>query len=111
MQGTAGADYHGALEIGRIDLHVRKGMGEPAYSAFEGETLAGRRLAEALAERGVDRLDVVGLATDHCVRASALDARALGLEVRVLTDLVAGVARESSMAALKELAAAGVALA
>lgn len=108
VRGTEGADYHPALDIDRVDVHVRKGMGEPAYSAFEGETTGGRSLAEVLAERGVDRLDLAGLATDYCVRASALDALRLGIRVRVLTDLVAGVAPESSVAALKELAAAGV---
>ncbi|MGN6503184.1 MAG: isochorismatase family protein, partial [Pseudolysinimonas sp.] len=63
--------------------------------------------AEALAELGVTDVDVVGIATDYCVRASALDAIAAGRHVRVLTDLVAGVAPESSAAALTELAAAG----
>ncbi|RGE20059.1 nicotinamidase [Leucobacter sp. wl10] len=107
VRGTEGADYHPALDIDRVDVHVRKGMGEPAYSAFEGRTTDGRVLAEVLAERGVDRLDLAGIATDYCVRASALDALGLGIRVRVLTDLVAGVAPESSVAALKELAASG----
>lgn len=108
VQGTEGAEYHPALDIDRIDVHVRKGMGEPAYSAFEGVTTDGRRLAAVLSRSEIDELDVVGIATDYCVRASALDANALGLRVRVLTDLVAGVAPESSIAALKELDAAGV---
>ncbi|MFT4232558.1 MAG: isochorismatase family protein [Leucobacter sp.] len=107
VQGTEGADYHPALDIDRIDVHVRKGMGEPAYSAFEGRAVDGRELAEVLAEHGVDALDVVGIATDYCVRASALDALRLGIRVRVLTDLIAGVAPESSVAALREMAAAG----
>ncbi|WP_025132663.1 isochorismatase family protein [Leucobacter sp. PH1c] len=110
VQGTPGADYHPELDLAHIDLHVRKGMGEPAYSAFEGRTLDGRGLAEVLRERGIDALDIVGIATDYCVRASALDARAAGLDVRVYTDLIAGVAPESSAAALRELAAAGVEL-
>ncbi|WP_449281904.1 isochorismatase family protein [Leucobacter sp.] len=107
VRGSEGAEYHPALDIDRVDVHVRKGMGEPAYSAFEGETTDGRPLAEVLAEHGVERLDLAGIATDYCVRASALDALGLGIRVRVLTDLVAGVAPESSVAALKELAAAG----
>jgi len=111
VQGTEGAEYHPALDIDRIDVHVRKGMGEPAYSAFEGVTTDGRRLAAVLGTSEIDELDVVGIATDYCVRASALDANALGLNVRVLTDLVAGVAPESSIAALKELDAAGVEIA
>lgn len=111
VQGTDGADYHSALDIDRINVHVRKGMGEPAYSAFEGLTVDGKKLADVLREAEIDELDVVGIATDYCVRASALDARALGVQVRVLSDLIAGVAPESSMAAIKELAAAGVQIA
>lgn len=111
VAGTDGADYHRSLDIDRIDVHVRKGMGEPAYSAFEGETTDGSTLAEVLRQRGIDELDVVGIATDYCVRASALDAAQLGWRVRVLTDLIAGVAADSSVAALKELAAAGVEIA
>lgn len=110
VQDTVGAAYHAALDISRIDLHIRKGMGVPAYSAFEGVAGDGRTLAEALEAASVTDLDVVGIATDYCVRASALDALELGLSVRVLTDLIAGVAPESSVAALKELAAAGVQL-
>lgn len=110
VQGTEGAEYHPALDIGRIDVHIHKGTGEPAYSAFEGETIDGRSLAELLVERGIDRLDVVGIATDHCVRASVLDAIEAGLDVRVITDLVAGVAPETTVASLKEIVAAGARL-
>jgi nicotinamidase/pyrazinamidase len=63
-----------------------------------------------LDEHGIDQIDVVGIATDYCVRASALDALGHGQRVRVLTDLVAGVAPESSEAALAELAHAGAEL-
>jgi nicotinamidase/pyrazinamidase len=107
VAGTPGAEYHPALDTTLIDVHVRKGQGKPAYSIFEGTTDAGAGFAEALAELGVTDVDVVGIATDYCVRASALDAIAAGRHVRVLTDLVAGVAPESSAAALTELAAAG----
>lgn len=110
VAGTEGAQYHPSLDIGRIDVHVRKGMGIPAYSAFEGETLDGRKLADLLREAGITQLDVVGIATDYCVRASALDAIGEGITVRVLTDLIAGVAPESSAEALKELAGAGVSI-
>lgn len=108
VQGTMGAQYHPRVPIDRIDVHVRKGTGEPAYSAFEGFTGDGRRLTEVLSERGIEALDIVGIATDHCVRASALDALAAGLRVRVISELIAGVAPESSAAALRELAVAGV---
>ncbi len=107
VAGTAGAEYHPALDAGAVDVHVRKGQGVPAYSIFEGTTEDGRTLARLLDERGIDAVDVVGIATDYCVRASALDALGAGRSVRVLEGLVAGVAAESSRAALAELAAAG----
>lgn len=107
IAGTPGADYHPALDGTRIDLHVRKGMGVPAYSAFEGVVDDGRGLADALREAGVDGLDIVGIATDHCVRASALDAEAAGFEVRVLADLTAAVDAQAGSRALDEVRAAG----
>ncbi len=108
VAGTAGAEYHPALETAAIDVHVRKGQGRPAYSIFEGTTDDGSTLQQKLVELGVDAVDVVGIATDYCVRASALDAAAFGLRTRVLSALTAGVAPESSVAALDELTAANV---
>ena len=108
VAGTPGAAYHPDLATDAIDAHVRKGQGRPAYSAFEGVLEDGEPLAALLAERGITDIDVAGIATDYCVRASALDAAATGARVRVLTDLVAGVAPASSAAALEELRAAGV---
>lgn len=110
MAGTEGAEYHPAIDTGLIDIHVRKGQGVPAYSIFEGTTDDGRGIVAALDELGITDVDVVGIATDYCVRASALDALAAGRRVRVLTHLVAGVAPASSAAALDELAAAGATL-
>lgn len=107
MAGTDGAEYHPDIDTGLIDIHVRKGQGVPAYSIFEGTTDDGRRLVTALDELGVTDVDVVGIATDYCVLASARDALAAGRRVRVLSDLVAGVAPETSAAALSDLAAAG----
>ncbi len=108
VAGTMGAEYHPALDTAVIDVHVKKGQGTPAYSAFQGTTDDGRSLGEVLHERGVTDLDVVGIATDYCVRASALDAQGSGTRVRVLTDLIAGVAPETSAAALEEFRAVGV---
>jgi len=107
VAGEPGSDYHPALDTTLIDVHVRKGQGKPAYSIFEGVTDSGASLTDALDDLDVTDVDVVGLATDYCVRASALDALAAGRHVRVLTDLVAGVAAASSEAALTELAIAG----
>ena len=107
VDGTPGAAYDSGLDASLVDVHVGKGQGVPAYSLFEGTTDDGRPAAEVLAEHGVTDVDVVGIATDHCVRASALDALRAGLRVRVLDDLVAGVAPGPSAAALDEVRAAG----
>lgn len=104
---TPGADYDPLLVTDRITHHVKKGQGIPAYSLFEGMTEDGRTVADLLSEHGILDVDVVGIATDHCVRASALDAIKHGRRVRILTGLVAGVGAESSAAALAELAHAG----
>ena len=105
---TGGSDYAPELVTDRVTHHVRKGMGVAAYSAFEGVTQDGATLPQVLADLGVTDLDVTGIATDYCVRATVLDARAAGLGVRLLEGLHAGVAPESSAAALAEMTAAGV---
>jgi nicotinamidase/pyrazinamidase len=110
VAGEPGSEYHPALDTTLVDVHVRKGQGKPAYSIFEGTTEAGGTLTEALDELGVTDVDVAGIATDYCVRASALDALAADRHVRVLTGLIAGVAPASSTAALEELATAGAEL-
>ncbi|WP_066521931.1 isochorismatase family protein [Curtobacterium ammoniigenes] len=105
---TPGAGYHPDLEIDDVDIHIRKGMGVPAYSAFDGvDAASGASLADICAKRRVHAMDIVGIATDHCVRATALDAVAAGLDVFVFEDLIAGVAAEPSAAALDEIRAAG----
>ena len=108
VAGTIGADYHAALNTSAVTVGVRKGQGRPAYSIFEGVTDEGEPLTQRLDDLGVEEIDVVGIATDYCVLASALDAVATGRMVRVLDDLVAGVAPGSSALALEQLAAAGV---
>ena len=110
VAGTEGAAYDPLLVTDAVTHHVRKGQGVPAYSMFEGTTEAGETVGAIFAAAGVLSADVVGIATDHCVRASALDAIAQGVQVRILTDLVAGVAPAPSEAALAELAHAGAEL-
>lgn len=107
VAGTTGSDYDPLLVVDAVTHHVRKGQGVPAYSMFEGVTDDESTVGAVLTAQGVLSADVVGLATDHCVRASALDAIAHGVHVRVLTGLIAGVGAESSEAALAELAHAG----
>ena len=112
----SGSDYAPGLATDRITHHVRKGMGVPAYSAFEGEHWKpgtpkhGLPLADLLHEQGVTDLDVVGIATDYCVRSSVLDARSNGFGVRVLDGMHAGVAPDTSAAAVAEMASAGAEL-
>jgi len=108
VSSTRGSDYVPELALRHITHHVRKGMGRPAYSAFEGVANDGRELTDLLRGLGVTDVDVVGIATDYCVRATALDARANGFGVRLLDGLHAGVAPESSEKALGEMATAGV---
>ena len=107
VAGTYGAEYHAELATDAVDVHVRKGMGRPAYSIFEGTTTNDETVAGLLDSLGVTDIDVAGIATDYCVRQSALHAIESGRSVRILADLVAGVAADSSAAALVELEAAG----
>lgn len=107
VSGSHGAEYHPNLNTAAIDYHVEKGQGKPSYSLFEGTTPDGRTVPELLKELQVTSVDVVGLATDYCVLASSLDAKKFGLDVRVLGHLVAGVAPDSSAAAVEKLIASG----
>ncbi|MDP9239466.1 MAG: isochorismatase family protein [Actinomycetota bacterium] len=108
--GTAGVDLHPNLDHGPIEGVFDKGEYAAAYSGFEGVAADGRSLAEWLRAAGVDQVDVVGIATDHCVRATALDAAAAGFVTTVLLDYTAGVAAASTGQALAEMQAAGVRL-
>lgn len=108
--GTYGAEYDDVFDTSSVTHHLKKGQGKPAYSLFEGVADDGTTAAQLLDAHGIIDIDVVGLATDYCVRASALDAIAHGRRVRVFTDLVAGVHPESSEKALAEMAHAGAEL-
>lgn len=108
VAGTPGASFHPHLDVGPIEAVFDKGADAAAYSGFEGYHHSGTTLRAWLAERGVTDVDVVGIATDHCVRATALDAAAAGFSTRVLLDLCAGVAPESTERAIEQLRAAGV---
>lgn len=107
VAGTGGADFHPDLDTTRIEAVFRKGAYSAAYSGFEGSA-DGVGLLQWLRSRGVDEVDIVGIATDYCVRATAADAARAGLRTRVLTGLTAGVAPESTAAALSELRDSGV---
>jgi nicotinamidase/pyrazinamidase len=107
--GTAGVEFHPALGTDRIEAVFEKGEHAAAYSGFEGRA-AGVDLATWLRARDVSEVDIVGIATDHCVRATALDAICYGLVTTVLLGLTAGVARATTEAALTELSSTGVTL-
>jgi nicotinamidase/pyrazinamidase len=107
--GTDGVELHPALDRGPIEAVFDKGEHAAAYSGFEG-AVDGLVLAEWLRAHEVTAVDVVGIATDHCVRATALDAVANGLQTRVLLHLTAGVSEATTEAALDQLRTAGVEL-
>lgn len=110
VAGTPGADFHPDLDTGKVEAVFRKGAHSAAYSGFEGADDDGTPLAAWLRHHGVTSVDVAGIATDHCVRATATDAAAAGFGTRVLLSLTAGVAADTTRAALDELRTAGVEL-
>ena len=109
---TPDAELHPALadEAHNIDCGVRQGQYGAAYSGFEGTTEEGTSLAALLQDGAITNVDVVGLALDHCVRATALDAAKEGFATRVLVRFTAAVANHTASSALHELQEAGVAL-
>ncbi|MHA6621619.1 nicotinamidase [Pseudonocardia sp. DLS-67] len=108
--GTPGASFHPALDVAPIEAVFSKGDYTAAYSGFEGTEPGGAGLADWLRAQGVDTVEVVGIATDHCVRATALDAAAEGFTTAVLLEMCAGVAPATTERALEEMQAAGVRL-
>jgi nicotinamidase/pyrazinamidase len=108
--GTQGVHFHPDLDITRVEAVFRKGTHAAAYSGFEGVDDAGTPLGDWLREHDVDEVDVVGIATDYCVRATAADAARAGFATRVLLGLTAGVTPESTAKAIEEMSAAGVEL-
>lgn len=108
IAGDVGAKYHENLDVSLIDLHIKKGQDSNGYSIFDGVDDSGRDFQDLVQELGIDNVDVVGIATDYCIRASSLDAIANGLEVRVITSLTAGVDTKSTGVAIDEMVDAGV---
>jgi nicotinamidase/pyrazinamidase len=108
--GTAGAELHPNFDTQRVDALFDKGEWEAAYSGFEGADSDGTSLADWLQANSVDAVDVVGIATDHCVRATALDASKNGFATTVLLDYTAAVAPNTVETALEEMRAAGIEL-
>lgn len=109
LVGSPGAEFHPELDTDRIEAIFTKGEYEAAYSGFEGSA-GSIGLAAWLRMHDVDTVEVAGIATDHCVRATATDAAGEGFATTVLLDLTAGVARETTDRALATLRSAGVTL-
>jgi nicotinamidase/pyrazinamidase len=109
--GTPGAAFVPAIQNlireKYIQLVVIKGRHAAAYSAFEGQDPRGHLLLDILKENRIEHIDVCGIATDYCVRASALDARKDQFQVRVLVNLCAAVNEATGQQALDEMKAAG----
>ncbi|TPQ20272.1 nicotinamidase [Streptomyces sporangiiformans] len=114
VAGTEGVGFHPnfapAVASGAVDAVFDKGAYTAAYSGFEGSDENGVPLADWLRARGITEVDVVGIATDYCVRATALDAAREGFHTHVLLDLTAGVAEDTTERTLEELREAGVEL-
>jgi len=108
VAGSPGAEFHPDLATGPIEAVFRKGAHAAAYSGFEGQDDAGTPLADWLRAHDVDTVDVAGIATDYCVRATAADAAANGFSTRVLLGLTAGVAPGTTAEAITSLRDGGV---
>ena len=106
--GSPGVEFHPAFDTQRVEAVFDKGAWSAAYNGFEGTDPSGASLADWLRAHHVDEVDVAGIATDHCVRATALDAAKAGFDTRVLLDLTAGVAAETTQRALSEMRGAGI---
>lgn len=108
--GSIGADFHSDLNSDRFEAVFRKGAYDAGYSGFEGCDEAGTVLADWLRQRGIDQVDLVGIATELCVRRTAEDAARAGLATRVLLDLTAGMREETTAEAINAMRGAGVML-
>jgi nicotinamidase/pyrazinamidase len=106
--GTDGEAFHPNLDPQPFDAIFLKGDHAAAYSGFEGRSVDGVPLADWLRAHDVDAVDICGIATDYCVRATALDAASLSFPTRLLLSLCAGVSPSTSEAAVAEMRAAGV---
>ena len=108
LAGSEGAEYHPNLDQSLIDIHIKKGQSANGYSIFDGTDDSGQSFENLIRQNGITEVDVVGIATDYCVRASALDSVKYGLKVSVISSLTAGVDPKSTESAIDEMVDAGV---
>ncbi|WAC54951.1 isochorismatase family protein [Gordonia sp. SL306] len=106
--GTDGVWFHPSFDASVAQEVFSKGHYSAAYSGFEGSADDGTALADWLRDHGITHVDIVGIATDHCVRATALDAVREGFETRVLLNFTAAVAATTASKALSEMRSAGI---
>ena len=111
MVGTPGAAFVPTIQNLVCEKYIQevvtKGRNAAAYSEFEALDKRGHTLLDVLKEQRIDHIDVCGIATDYCVRASALDARKNAFQVRVLVNLCAAVNEATGLQAMEEMKAAG----
>ena len=105
-----GAQVRGPVKTDLIDQFFKKGHFTAAYSGFEGVNGNDELLADWLRAQAVSRLDVCGIATDHCVRATVLDALKEGFKVKVLRGMCSPVDDKRGADALQEMIDAGAEL-
>ncbi|WP_047240788.1 isochorismatase family protein [Corynebacterium epidermidicanis] len=111
VAGTDGAKLHPAFQNFTPDAQFRKGQNSAAYSGFEGvEATTGQPLLEYLTDNAITAVDIVGIATDHCVKATATDALKNGFTVRVLSEFCAAVDESAGEKTLAELDKAGASI-
>lgn len=114
--GTTGAEITHAVatalrqreEQGGLNIRIIKGLWTPSYSGFEGsDPITHKTLQESLEEQSITHVDIVGIATDHCVYATARDSLKAGFDTSVITSLTAGVDPEASTRALSAIESHG----
>lgn len=110
VASSDGSHFHPGLDTSRVEEIFRKGQFSAAYSGFEGASEDGETLLAWLTERGVTDVDVAGIATDYCVRSTAIDAAKAGFATTVLLDLTAGVSAPTTVAAIEAMRAGGITL-
>ena len=109
MGNSSGSEYHPNLNVSYIDVHVKKGQHNAAYSAFEGVDFDSRTLEEIFERLGITHVEVCGIALDYCVAQTAIDAAKLGYKVDVIVDLTAAVGGETAVEpAMNDLAKYGI---
>lgn len=111
VAGSEGAAWHPDLHLPEGTVVVSKGEREGAYSGFEGNTDDGRTLEEVLRDHDIEGVDVVGIATSYCVRATALDSVKAGFRTRILAPLTTDVDPGATYRTLEKLRRAGVTIA